>query len=48
MEEYVEEALNQGYIHPSTSPTASSYFVAKKDGGLSPCIDFRAVASKLL
>ncbi len=35
MEEYIEEALQQGYIHPSTSPAASSFFfVAKKDGGL--------------
>ncbi len=40
MEEYIEEALQQGYIHPSTSPAASSFFfVAKKDGGLRPCID---------
>ncbi|KAK3531831.1 hypothetical protein QTP70_029712 [Hemibagrus guttatus] len=25
MEEYIEEALAQGYIHPSTSPASSSY-----------------------
>ncbi|KAK3572866.1 hypothetical protein QTP86_009049, partial [Hemibagrus guttatus] len=32
MEEYIQEALSQGYIRPSTSPAASSYFfVAKKD-----------------
>lgn len=44
MEEYVEEALRQGYIRPSTSPAASSFFfVAKKDGGLRPCIDYRAL-----
>ncbi|KAI2663386.1 Transposon Tf2-11 polyprotein [Labeo rohita] len=44
MEEYIEEALQQGYIHPSTSPAASSFFfVAKKDGGLWPCIDYRAL-----
>ncbi len=44
MEEYIEEALHQGYIHPSTSPAASSFFyVAKKDGGLRPCIDYRAL-----
>ncbi len=42
MEEYIEEALKQGYIIPSTSPAASSFFfVAKKDGGLRPCIDYR-------
>lgn len=26
MEEYIEEALKQGYIRPSTSPAASSFF----------------------
>lgn len=40
MEEYMKEALSHGYIHPSTSPAASSFFfIAKKDGGLGPCID---------
>ncbi|KAK3510353.1 hypothetical protein QTP70_004938 [Hemibagrus guttatus] len=35
MEEYITEALAQGYIRPSTSPAASSFFfVAKKGGGL--------------
>ncbi|KAL0172961.1 hypothetical protein M9458_033272 [Cirrhinus mrigala] len=44
MEEYVQEALAQGYIRPSTSPAASPFFfVAKKDGGLRPCIDYRAL-----
>ncbi len=44
MEEYIQEALNQGYIRPSVSPAASSFFfVAKKDGGLRPCIDYRAL-----
>ncbi|KAK3524756.1 hypothetical protein QTP86_002500 [Hemibagrus guttatus] len=44
MEEYIKEALNQGYIRPSTSPAASSFFfVAKKDRGLCPCIDYRAL-----
>ncbi|XP_067230540.1 rhomboid-related protein 3 isoform X1 [Chanodichthys erythropterus] len=44
MEEYIKEALNQGYIRPSTSPAASSFFfVAKKDGGLRPCIDYRSL-----
>ncbi|KAK3508471.1 hypothetical protein QTP70_030247 [Hemibagrus guttatus] len=44
MEEYITEALAQGYIHPSTSPAASSFFfVAKKDGSLRPCIDYRAL-----
>ncbi|KAK3570038.1 hypothetical protein QTP86_009442 [Hemibagrus guttatus] len=36
--------LLPGYIRPSTSPAASSFFfVAKKDGGLRPCIDYRAL-----
>ncbi|KAK3506733.1 hypothetical protein QTP70_018861 [Hemibagrus guttatus] len=44
MEEYIKEALAQGYIRPSTSPAASSFFfVAKKDGGLRSCIDYRAL-----
>ncbi|KAK3556977.1 hypothetical protein QTP70_022326 [Hemibagrus guttatus] len=44
MEEYIKEALAQGYIRPSTSPAASSFFfVTKKDGGLRPCIDYRAL-----
>ncbi|KAK3515288.1 hypothetical protein QTP70_013484 [Hemibagrus guttatus] len=44
MEEYIKEALAQGYICPSTSPAASSFFfVAKKDCGLRPCIDYRAL-----
>ncbi|KAK3532671.1 hypothetical protein QTP86_027655 [Hemibagrus guttatus] len=44
MEEYIKEALDQGYIRPSTSPAASSFFfVAMKDRGLRPCIDYRAL-----
>ncbi len=47
MEEYIQEALNQGYIRPSSSPAASSFFfVGKKDGGLRPCIDYRALNSQ--
>ncbi|KAL0182338.1 hypothetical protein M9458_021713, partial [Cirrhinus mrigala] len=49
MEEYIEEALNQGFIRPSTSPAASSFFfVGKKDGGLRPCIDYRQLNSQIL
>uniref|UniRef100_A0A671RHV1 Retrotransposon gag domain-containing protein n=1 Tax=Sinocyclocheilus anshuiensis TaxID=1608454 RepID=A0A671RHV1_9TELE len=47
MEEYIQEALSQGFIRPSTSPAASSFFfVGKKDGGLRPCIDYRLLNSQ--
>ncbi|KAK3529898.1 hypothetical protein QTP86_007216 [Hemibagrus guttatus] len=37
IEEYISEALQQGFIRPSTTLAASSFFfVAKKDGGLQP------------
>ncbi len=44
MEEYIKEALQQGYICPSTSPAASSFFfLAKKDGSLQHCIVYRTL-----
>lgn len=44
MDEYIKEALKQGFIQPSTSPASSSFFfMAKKVGGLRPCIDYRAL-----
>ncbi len=44
MENYIKEALQQGLIHPSTSPAASSsFFLGKKGGGLWPYVDYRAV-----
>uniref|UniRef100_A0A673HSG6 DUF4939 domain-containing protein n=1 Tax=Sinocyclocheilus rhinocerous TaxID=307959 RepID=A0A673HSG6_9TELE len=47
MEEYIQEALSQGFIRPSTSPDASSFFfVGKKDRGLRPCIDYRVLNSQ--
>ncbi|KAK3506869.1 hypothetical protein QTP70_030608 [Hemibagrus guttatus] len=47
MEEYISEALQQGFIRLSTSPAASSFFfVAKKDGGLRPCIDYHVLNSQ--
>lgn len=37
MEEYIQEALKQKYIVPSTSPaSAGFFFIEKKDGGLRP------------
>ena len=44
MEVYIQEALKQGFIQKSISPASSSFFfVKKKDGGLGPCIDYRAL-----
>ncbi|KAK1799042.1 hypothetical protein P4O66_007307, partial [Electrophorus voltai] len=44
MAQYIKEALQQGYIRPSTSPaSASVFFVKKKDGGLQPCVDYRGL-----
>uniref|UniRef100_A0A3B1JLN1 ribonuclease H n=1 Tax=Astyanax mexicanus TaxID=7994 RepID=A0A3B1JLN1_ASTMX len=49
MEEYINEALRQGFIRPSTSPASSGFFfVQKKDGGLRPCIDYRQLNSALV
>ncbi|KAL0203720.1 hypothetical protein M9458_001738, partial [Cirrhinus mrigala] len=47
MEEYIAEALSQGFIQPSTSPAASSFFVGKKNGGLHPRIDYRQLHSQI-
>uniref|UniRef100_A0A674NAP1 CCHC-type domain-containing protein n=1 Tax=Takifugu rubripes TaxID=31033 RepID=A0A674NAP1_TAKRU len=42
MRNYITESLASGIIRPSSSPLAAGFFfVAKKDGGLRPCIDFR-------
>ncbi|KAK1802658.1 hypothetical protein P4O66_004174 [Electrophorus voltai] len=44
MAQYIKEALQQGYIHPSTSAaSASVFFLKKKDGGLRPCMDYRGL-----
>ncbi|KAL0165801.1 hypothetical protein M9458_037645 [Cirrhinus mrigala] len=44
MEEYIDEALDSGFIRLSTSPAAAGFFfVSKKDGGLRPCIDYRGL-----
>ncbi|KAL0163719.1 hypothetical protein M9458_039472, partial [Cirrhinus mrigala] len=49
MEAYIEEALKQEFIRPSTSPAASSFFfVGKKDGGLRPCIDYGQLNSQIV
>ncbi len=44
MEDYIKEALQQQFIHPSTSRAASSFFFAgKKDGDLWPCINYQTI-----
>ncbi|KAL0188441.1 hypothetical protein M9458_015540, partial [Cirrhinus mrigala] len=49
MEEYIPEALSQGFIQPSTSPAASSFlFVGKKNGGVCPCTDYRQLNSQII
>ncbi|KAI5628755.1 hypothetical protein C0J50_0089, partial [Silurus asotus] len=48
MEGYIQQALRQGFITQSSSPAASSFFfVAKKDGGLCPCIDYRGLNAQI-
>ncbi|KAL0150989.1 hypothetical protein M9458_053716 [Cirrhinus mrigala] len=44
MNTYIQEELAKGFIRPSTSPaSAGFFFIKKKDGGLRPCIDYRAL-----
>ncbi len=44
MEKYISDSLTAGFIRPSSSPAgAGFFFVAKKDGSLRPCIDYRGV-----
>ncbi|KAK1789985.1 hypothetical protein P4O66_002308 [Electrophorus voltai] len=48
IEQYIKEALQQGYVQPSTSPaSAGVFFVKKRDRGLRPCVDYRGL-NKLL
>ena len=46
MHNYISESLASGIIRPSSSPVAAGFFfVAKKDGSLRPCIDYRQLNS---
>ncbi|KAK1799717.1 hypothetical protein P4O66_006253 [Electrophorus voltai] len=49
MEQYIREAMAQGYMCLSTSPPlAGVFFVKKKDGGLRPCVDYRGLKELLV
>lgn len=42
MDEYIEEALSQGYIHPLMSPVSEGFLsLEKKGGGLQSCKKYR-------
>ena len=42
MRGYITESLPSGIIRPSSSPVAAGlFFVAKMDGSMRPCIDYR-------
>lgn len=44
LREYLESAMNKGWIRPSTSPAgAPILFVPKKDGALRLCVDYRGL-----
>jgi transposase InsO family protein len=46
LQTFIDENLKKGYIRPSESPMASSFFfVGKKDGKLRPCQDYRYLNS---
>ena len=42
LKKQLDDMLQKGYIHPSSSPWGSpAIFVDKKDGGLRMCVDYR-------
>ncbi|KAK1795660.1 hypothetical protein P4O66_001153 [Electrophorus voltai] len=48
MGQYIKEALQRGYVQPSTSPaSAGVFFIKKRDWGLRPRVDYRGL-NKLL
>ncbi len=46
MERYISDSLTAGIIRPSSSPAGAGFlFVAKKNGSLRPCTDYRGLNS---
>ena len=44
MQEYIQQALDKGWIQPSTSPTGVPIlFVLKKDDGLCLCVNYHGL-----
>jgi hypothetical protein len=44
MDNYIQGSLEAGFIRPSTSTAgAGFFFMAKKDGGLCPYLDYRGL-----
>ena len=44
LDDWIDEELRKGYIRPSKSPVAASFFFVKKqDGSLRPCMDYRSL-----
>ncbi|XP_031679718.1 uncharacterized protein LOC116374078 [Oncorhynchus kisutch] len=43
MEDYIQEALQQGFIRSSTSPASAGVFFVANEGGLRPCIDYHGL-----
>ena len=44
LDDFIDEQLAKGYIRPSISPYASSFFfIKKKDGKLRPVQDYRKI-----
>ena len=44
LDDWLDEQLAKGYIHPSISPyTSSFFFIKKKDGKLRPVQDYRNI-----
>ena len=49
LQEYIETALNKGWIQPSTSPAgAPIIFIPKKDGSLWLCVDYCGLNSIMI